>query len=55
MDDIFYAFDWEDVDMIGGVIEDFAEDEMEFLRIEKDNDEWKNEDIGEHSEDDFEI
>jgi len=25
--------------------EEFAEDEMELLRIEKDNDEWKNEDL----------
>lgn len=41
--------------MIRGVIEEFAEDEMEFLRIEKDSDEWKNEDLDEFSEDDFEI
>jgi len=25
------------------MVEEFTEDEMELLRIEKDNDEWKNE------------
>lgn len=55
MDDFFDAFGWEDMGMIRGVIEEFAEDEMEFLRIEKDSDEWKNEDLDEFSEDDFEI
>ena len=44
-DDIFYAFDWEDMGMIGGIVEEFTEDEMELLGIEKDNDEWKNEDL----------
>ena len=43
MDDIFDAFDWEDMGMIGGVVEEFTEDEMELLRLEEDNDEWKNE------------
>ena len=43
MDDIFNAFDWEDMGMIGGMVEEFTEDEMELLGIEKDNDEWKNE------------
>ena len=45
MDDIFDAFDWEDMGMIGGMVEEFTEDEMELLGIEKDNDEWKNEDL----------
>jgi hypothetical protein len=45
MDDIFDTFDWEDMGMIGGIIEEFTEDEMELLRIGKDNDEWKNEDL----------
>jgi hypothetical protein len=55
MDDIFDAFDWEDMGMIGGVTEEFAEDEMEFLRIREDNDEWKNEDLDEFGEDKFEM
>ena len=55
MDDIFDAFDWEDMGMIKGVTEEFAEDEMEFLRFEKDNDEWKSVDLDEFSQDDFEI
>ena len=41
MDDIFDTFDWEDMGMIGGMVEEFTEDEMELLGIEKDNDEWK--------------
>jgi len=45
MDDIFNAFDWEDMGMIGGMVEEFTEDEMELLGIEKDNDEWENEDL----------
>jgi hypothetical protein len=45
MDDIFDAFDWEDMGMIGGMLEEFTEDEMELLRIEKDNDEWKDENL----------
>ena len=45
MDDIFDALDWEDMGMIGGMVEEFTEDEMELLRIEKYNDEWKNEDL----------
>jgi len=45
MDDIFDAFDWKDMGMIGGVVEEFTEDEMELLGIEKDYDEWKNEDL----------
>jgi hypothetical protein len=45
MDDIFDAFDWKDMGMIGGMVEEFTEDEMELLGIEKDNDEWKNEDL----------
>ncbi len=45
MDDIFDAFDWEDIGMIGGMVEEFTEDEMELLRIEKDNDEWNNENL----------
>ena len=45
MDDIFDAFDWEDMGMIGGMVEEFTEDEMELLRIEKDHDEWKNENL----------
>ena len=45
MDDIFDTFDWEDMGMIGGVEEEFAEDEMELLRMEKDHDEWKNENL----------
>ena len=44
MDDIFDTFDWEDMDMIGGMAEEFTEDEMELLGIEKDNDECENED-----------
>ena len=43
MDDIYDAFDWEDMGMIGGMVEEFTEYEMELLRFEKDNDEWKNE------------
>jgi len=50
MDDIFDAFDWEDMGMIGGIIEEFTEDEMDFLRMEKDNDdEWKNENLDKFS------
>jgi hypothetical protein len=45
MNDIFNTFDWEDMGMIGGMVEEFTEDEMELLGIEKDNDEWKNEDL----------
>ncbi len=45
MDDIFDVFDWEDMGMIGGMVEEFTEDEMELLRIEKYNDEWKNENL----------
>ncbi len=45
MDDIFDTFAWEDMGMIGGMVEEFTEDEMELLGIEKDNDEWKNEDL----------
>jgi len=45
MDDIFDAFDWEEMGMIGGMVEEFTEDEMELLRIEKDNDECKNENL----------
>jgi hypothetical protein len=45
MDDIFNAFDWEDMGMIGGMIEEFTDDEIELLGIQKDNDEWKNEDF----------
>jgi hypothetical protein len=41
MDDIFDAFDWEDMGMIGGIVEEFTEDEMELLR----NDEWNNENL----------
>jgi len=55
MDDIFDALDWEDMGMIGGIIDEFAEDEMEFLRIETDNDEWKNENLDAFSKDDYEI
>jgi len=44
MDDIFDTFDWEDMGMIGGMVEEFTEDEMELLGIKQDNDEWKNED-----------
>jgi len=43
MDDIYDAFDWEDMGMIGGMVEEFTDDEMELLRFEKDNDELKNE------------
>jgi len=39
MDDIFDAFDWEDMGLIGGMAEEFTDDEMEFLRIDKDHDE----------------
>jgi hypothetical protein len=49
MDDIFNAFDWEDMGMIGGIVEEFTDDEMELLRIGKDNDEWKNEYLDEFS------
>ena len=45
MDDIYDAFDWEDMGMIGGMVEEFTEYEMELLRFEKDNDEWKNENL----------
>ena len=45
MDDIFDAFDWKDMGMIGEVVEEFTEDEMELLGSEKDNDEWKKEDL----------
>jgi hypothetical protein len=55
MYDIYDAFDWEDMGIIGSVTEEFAEDEMEFLRIEKNNDEWENEDLDEFSEDNFKI
>ncbi|MCP4373318.1 MAG: hypothetical protein GY797_35245 [Deltaproteobacteria bacterium] len=47
MDDIFDAFDWKDMGMIGEGIEEFTEDEMELLGIEKDNDDWKREDLDE--------
>ena len=36
MDDIFDIFDWEDMGMIGGMVEEFTEDEMELLEIEQD-------------------
>ena len=49
MDDMFDAFDWDDMAMIGGIIEEFTDDEMELLRIGKDNDEWKNESLDEFS------
>ncbi|MBW1753321.1 MAG: hypothetical protein JRJ46_09500 [Deltaproteobacteria bacterium] len=55
MNDIYDAFDWEDMGIIGSVTEEFAEDEMEFLKMEKNNDEWENEDLDEFSEDNFEI
>jgi len=55
MDDIFDAFDWEDMGMIGGMAEEFAEDEMEFLRAKKNNNEWENDNLDEFSQDDFEI
>ena len=45
MDDIFDAFDWEDMGMIEGMAVEFTEDEMELLGIEKNNEEWKNEDL----------
>ena len=54
MDNIFDAFDWDDMGMIG-VTEGYIDDEMEFLRIEKDNDEWKNEDLDEFGEYGFEM
>jgi len=47
MDDIIGAFDWEDMGMIGFIEEEFTDDEMELLRIGKDNDEWKNENLDE--------
>ena len=49
MDDMFDTFDWDDMGMIGGIIEEFTDDEMELLRIGKDNDEWKNENLDEFS------
>ena len=55
MDNIFDAFDWEDMGMIGGIVDEFTEDEMEFLRIETDNDKWKNENLDAFSKDDYEI
>ena len=55
MDNILDAFDWKDIDMIRGVMEEFTDDEMEFLKFEKDNDEWKNVDIDDFNENDFEI
>jgi len=45
MDDILDAFKWQDMCMTGDVVEEFTEDEMELLGIEKDNDEWKKEDL----------
>ena len=45
MSDIFDDFYWEETGMFGGMVEEFTEDEMELLRIEKDNDEWKNENL----------
>ena len=42
MDDVFDAFDWEDMGMIGGMAEEFTEDEMELLGIEKDLSLFKN-------------
>jgi hypothetical protein len=42
MDDVFDAFDWEDMGMIGGVAEEFTEDEMELLGIEKNFSLFKN-------------
>lgn len=55
MDDIFDAFDWDDMGMIGGMVEEFTEDEMALLRIEKDNDEWKHENLDAFSRNDFEV
>ena len=55
MDGIFDAFDWEDMGMVGGMVEEFTEDEMELLRIEKANDEWKNKNLDAFNEDDFEL
>ena len=45
MNTILDAFDWERMDMTGGMVEEFTEDEMEFLSIGKDHDEWKTEDL----------
>ena len=45
MDDILDVFDWEDMGMIGGTVEEFTDDEMELLEIGNDHDEWKNEDL----------
>jgi hypothetical protein len=55
MDDIFDTFDWEDMGMFGDMVEEFTEDEMEFLRTEKDNDVLKNDNLDAFSSDDLEI
>ena len=45
MDDIFNTFDWDAMGLTGGTEEEFTEDELELLRMGKDNDQWKNEDL----------
>jgi hypothetical protein len=55
MGDIFETFDWYDMGMFGDMVEEFTEDEMELLRIEKDNDALKNENFDALNSDDLEI
>ena len=45
MDDIFDAFDWDAMGLPGDMEEEFTEDELELLSVEKDNGEWKNQDL----------
>jgi hypothetical protein len=52
MDEMFDAFDWKDMGTISDMIEEFTEDEMELLGIEKDIDERKDEDLDTFGEDD---
>lgn len=61
MGDLFdgISWDWDDMGMFGGMSEEFAEEEMERLRIErefeKDNNNWNDENLDEFNEDDFDL
>ena len=55
MDDIYDTFHWEDMEMFGDMLEEFSDDEMEFLRTKKDNDVLKNDHLDAFSSDDLEI
>ena len=61
MGDLFEDFDWDwdDIGMFGGLAEEFAEEEIKQLRIErefeKDNNKWHDENLDDFSEDDLDL